>query len=179
MTKKMKPKQAGFSLIEIMVTLVIGAIVVGVGLPQLSNIMKSNRLSTSVNELVFALNITRSEAMKSNSASICVSNNQTSCTPGSWDQGWIVFSDLNSNCVLNAGEMVIKASEPLHSLINVGVSGVGTCFTYGGNGFLMPAGTSASFNLCDDRTGSKAGRTITVITSGRPSTESYGACPTV
>jgi len=173
-------KQSGFSLIEVMVTLVVGLVVVGIGAPKLSNMLKSNQLTTSVNDLVYALYIARSEAMKSGTASICISSDQTNCTTtGSWDQGWIVFSDVNSDCTLNVGEMVIKTTEGLGNLINVGNTGIGTCFTYGGNGFLTPPGTSATFNFCDDRTGTQAGKTITVISSGRPTTTAYGGCPTV
>ncbi len=172
-------KQGGFTLIEALVTMAVGVILVSVAAPQLSNMMKSNRLTSSVNDLVYALTVTRSEAMKSSSASACVSTNLTSCTAGTWNQGWIVFNDINRNCTVDGGEIVIKATEELHSLINVGNTGVGTCITYGGSGFLTPAGTTARFNFCDDRTGPQAGRTITVITSGRPTTTAYGACPTV
>lgn len=172
-------KQGGFTLIEALVTMAVALVLASVALPQLSNMTKSNRLTSSVNDLVYALTITRSEAMKSSSASICVSTNLTSCTVGTWNQGWIVFNDVNGDCTVNGGEIVVKATEALHSLINVGNTGVGTCFTYGGNGFLTPAGTTARFNFCDDRTGPQAGRTITVVTSGRPTTTTYGTCPTV
>ena len=174
-----KNPQSGFTLIEAMVTVAVGAILVAVAAPQLSSVMKSNSMATTVNRFVHSLNIARSEAMKSDRASICVSTNQTSCTGGTWNQGWIVFTDTNGNCTVDADETVVQAADGLKNIFKVGnVQGI-TCVTYSGEGFLFPAGSTATFMFCDDRTGTKVGRVITVIRSGRPATGTYGGCPTV
>ena len=171
--------QSGFTLIEAMITVAVGAIIIAVAAPQLSNVMKSNGMTTTVNEFVHSLNIARSEAMKSDRASICVSTNQASCTAGTWDQGWIVFTDTNGSCTVDSGETVVQAKDGLKSIFKIGnVQGV-TCVTYSGEGFLFPAGSTATFMFCDDRTGASVGRVISVIRSGRPATGTYGGCPTV
>jgi len=179
MHNSMKTKQHGLTLIEVMVTMAVGFILMSVAAPQLGNMMKSNRMTTSVNDLVFALNSTRSEAMKNSSASICVSTDQINCTPGSWHQGWIVFNDINGDCAVNGAEFISKVTEPLDALIKIGNAEGLTCINYGRSGFLAPAGSTATFNFCDDRTGAQAGRTVAVITSGRPTTSAYAACPSV
>ena len=169
--------QCGFTLIEILVTLTVAAILIGVAAPQFSKIMKSNRLTTSVNELVHSLNLTRSEAMKSNRASICVSTNQSSCTGGNWDEGWIVFNDLNGNCSLDGNEHVIYAKDSLNNKFNVNNIQNSPCVTYSGEGFLFPAGSLATFTFCEPDA-DITGKIISVIRSGRPSTGTYPGCPT-
>ncbi len=58
--------QAGFTLIELMITLVVGAILLVVAVPSFLNFQKDNRRITQLNELVSGLNLARSEATKSN-----------------------------------------------------------------------------------------------------------------
>ena len=170
-------KYSGFTIIEILVSLTVAGILIGVAAPQFSKIMKSNRLTTSVNDMVHSLNLTRSEAMKSNRASICISNNQSSCTGGNWNEGWIVFNDLNGNCSLDGSELVIYARDSLKNRFDINTIQNITCITYSGEGFLFPAGSLATFTFCEPDA-DIGGKIISVIRSGRPSTGKYTACPT-
>lgn len=174
----LKKSQTGFTLIEMVVTVAVGAILIGVALPEFSNLSRSNNMTTTVNDLVHALRITRSEALKSSRASICVSSDQATCTGGAWTQGWIVFADFNGDCVVDPGENVIRAREKLPAIFKVGKIGGASCVTFSGEGFITPPGI-ATFQFCDDRTGPNAGRIISVIRSGRPAAGVYGGCPTV
>ena len=170
--------QTGLTLIEVMVTLAVAAILVVVAIPSFTNMTKSNRLTSAVNDVVYSLNLARSEALKSGGASVCVSADQASCTGGDdWTQGWIVFSDLNSNCTIDAGESVIRGvdSVPPSPFKMKNVEG-NTCIKYSNQGFLLPAGAVANFQFCDDREGDKAGRQINIITTGRPTTN-FLPCP--
>ncbi len=92
-------KHTGFTIIELMVTLVIVGIVVGVGVPSLKTMLQINQLIAAPNELHSALHVARSEAIKLNTrVSVCESSNGTSCaTTGDWTKGWIVFIDANGN----------------------------------------------------------------------------------
>ncbi len=92
-------KNSGFTLIELMITVSIVAILLTVGVPSLKTFMQGNQLIASTNELVSAIHVARSEAIKLNSkVSICSSNNGTSCSgSSSWKEGWIVFVDADDN----------------------------------------------------------------------------------
>ncbi len=93
-------KNSGFTLIEIMVTLIIVGILAVVGLPSLSSFTSSGNLVSSSNELVSAIHITRSQAIKLNrKVTICVSSDGANCLLGSnkWQKGWIVFVDANDD----------------------------------------------------------------------------------
>jgi len=54
----------GFTLLELMYTLAVFAIVIGVGVPSFIRIAQSSRVTTQTNELVSALNLARSEAIR-------------------------------------------------------------------------------------------------------------------
>jgi prepilin-type N-terminal cleavage/methylation domain-containing protein len=54
---------SGFTLMELMVTIAIAAILVGTAIPSFTSTITNNRLTTSANELVTALNLARSEAV--------------------------------------------------------------------------------------------------------------------
>lgn len=62
----MKHPASGFTLIELLVTLAVAAILLAIGVPGLRNILLTNRLATTANEVVAALNLARSEAIKRN-----------------------------------------------------------------------------------------------------------------
>jgi len=171
--KQIKPLHAGFTLFELLITVAIATILIGVAVPSFTSMSKSNKMTSTVNELVYSLNITRSEAMKSNRASICVSSDQATCAAtGSWQSGWIVFSDLDGDCTVDAGENLIKAVESIKSPNTIVVAPAARlCVTYAGNGFITPpANAPTTFTFCDGRTGTTVGRTITVIITGRPTT---------
>jgi len=118
-------RKMGFTLIELVATLVVAAIIVAWGLPSFRNLIVSNRLVSQTNELIGALNLARSEAIKRGSTvSVCKSKNGTQCNSSSvctggasgsvgWSDGWIVFlnnatgSGTDARCV-DANEQIIR-----------------------------------------------------------------------
>jgi type IV fimbrial biogenesis protein FimT len=86
----------GFTLIELMVTLSVAAILAVVAVPAMQDFVTRNRLAALNNELMTAINYARSEAIKRGATvSVCKSNTATSCG-GSWSNGWIVFVDAGT-----------------------------------------------------------------------------------
>jgi type IV fimbrial biogenesis protein FimT len=74
-------KYSGFTLTELMITLAIVGILITVGVPSMQNFIQGNRLIAASNELLSALNIARSEAIKLNAqVSLCESNNGSTCS---------------------------------------------------------------------------------------------------
>lgn len=87
--------QKAFTLIELMVTLSILAIVMALAIPSFKSSVANNRSAGAGGELVTALNIARGEAIKRGSyVTICASDNGTSClSAGNWAKGWLIFAD--------------------------------------------------------------------------------------
>jgi type IV fimbrial biogenesis protein FimT len=56
----------GFTIIELMITLVVAAILLAIAIPSFTYLTVSNRLTTTANELVNRLSLARSDAIKRN-----------------------------------------------------------------------------------------------------------------
>ena len=69
--------KCGFSLIELMVTLAVAAVLMAVAAPSFTNITVSNKLTTTANEVVGAINLARTEAIKRNASTQVCSNSAT------------------------------------------------------------------------------------------------------
>lgn len=103
-------KLKGFTLIEIMVTLVVFAIVTVLAVPNFRTFVQSNNITASANNLMGSLSLARSEAVKRNTTvSICASNSQVGCTGVDWDAGWIVFTDTPTDGMVDGDDELLSA----------------------------------------------------------------------
>ncbi len=168
--------QVGFTLLELMVTLSIAAILLTVGVPSFNSLIKDSRLTTANNDLVSAFNIARSEAVKrGNRITVCKSDDQVSCaTSNDWDQGWIVFTDENNSGSYDAAtETLILVHEPLeNSITAVGGGTITNYVSYVMSGKSQQAGgglQSGTILIRDDRAGDY-GRNLSISQTGRPNT---------
>jgi type IV fimbrial biogenesis protein FimT len=88
--------QRGFTLLELMTAVTILGILLAIGVPSFTETIRSNRLSTTANELITALNTARGEASKRGIAvTVCPANNaKTDCSGStSWNTDLLVFTD--------------------------------------------------------------------------------------
>ncbi|MES9817364.1 MAG: GspH/FimT family pseudopilin [Candidatus Thiodiazotropha sp.] len=85
-------KNQGFTLIEMMITIVIAAILLTVGIPSFFNMIERNSVSSTSNELVAALLYARSEAVRQEGNAIF--------TPDA--NGWTVGIDTDLDGVVDA-----------------------------------------------------------------------------
>jgi type IV fimbrial biogenesis protein FimT len=109
--------QRGFTLLELMVTLAVAAILFSVAVPGFQQMVQRNRVITYTNDFIASVNFARSEAIRrSIPVSICASSDGATCA-GNWSQGWIVFAnaDGDSPAVVDAGgtEPVLKVQQAL------------------------------------------------------------------
>lgn len=80
----------GFTLIELMVTLVVVGVIVVIGVPGVKALLENNQVTTHTNQLVSSMHLARSEAVKRNApVTICASSDGKNCE-GEWVDGWIV-----------------------------------------------------------------------------------------
>ena len=111
--KKLSNKQSGFTLIEMIVTVAIAAILASIAIPSFTKMIERNRISTGTNEFLGALIFARSEAVKrSQNVTVCVSNAaQTDCETDStkkveFSNGWLVFVECGvADGTVNTGNI--------------------------------------------------------------------------
>ncbi|MDE1464091.1 GspH/FimT family pseudopilin [Spartinivicinus poritis] len=94
-------KTTGFTLIELMVTIAVLAIIAGIGIPSMSNFIDNNRMNSAKDRLAAAISLARSDAITNNTITfICglKTADASECSDtGEWKFGWMVFSDKNGN----------------------------------------------------------------------------------
>lgn len=162
-------KQRGFTLIELMVTLAVAAILITVGLPSFANFIKRSQITEQRDSLYSSLMLARSEAVnRGHSMSVCVSANQSSCNAigagtVSWAPGWLVFTDPDEDGLVDADETVLKVM----AAIDGGNSlewGDGRRITFDNEGSSNSVGT---FTFCDSSDDVQFARAIIISSSGR------------
>ena len=156
-------KSQGFTIIELMITLALASILLGLAAPSFSDILKDNRLTTQINKLSASLNLARSEAIKrSVTVTVCKSNDNATCG-GNWSNGWIVFEDIDGDGNVDTSDNIIRVNQSLalgNTLVFPGKNRV----TYKADGFAV--GYNSVFKLCDERGFTKS-KGLVVSNSGR------------
>ena len=84
-------RTAGFTLIELMVTVAVIGVLAVVAVPAMTNLVNANRLNGAAGELQAALQLARSEAVRRNvSVTLCPSSDGTNCASTTTWTRWIV-----------------------------------------------------------------------------------------
>jgi type IV fimbrial biogenesis protein FimT len=88
-----RPGVAGFTLIELMVTVAVVGILAMVAVPAMTALVNGNRLAGMTGEMTSALQLARSEAIRRNArVMICGSTDGATCAGGTDWTTWIVSS---------------------------------------------------------------------------------------
>lgn len=153
-------KIAGFTLIELMITLLVLGVVAGMAAPSMLTMMKNNKQTTRINQLAGLVNYARSEAVnQSTVVSACASDNATSCNTDKWEMGGLIFLGDASTVTTPSTANILKVIEPQASGSTLRRSSdrdpqpaafSDRYLRYDGTGRLVP-GDSGNFVLCDDR----------------------------
>jgi len=87
------PSNRGFTLIEMMITITVTAMLLMIAVPSFKNASLSSQLRSAASDFIASSNLARSEAIKRGSpVTLCVSADGSTCAAGGWEQGWIVLS---------------------------------------------------------------------------------------
>lgn len=163
----MATKQTGFTLIELMVTIAVLAILISIAIPNYQNMVLTNRMAAQANQVITALNYARSEAVKRGAtATVCSTSGGTACAGSTdWSTGWMVFADANGDGTVGADEAVLRVWPALNTGNTLNAGGINPGrVTFTATGFAT--GFNTTFRLCDSR-GPTEAREIIINAMGR------------
>jgi type IV fimbrial biogenesis protein FimT len=153
-----RKSENGFTLIEMMATVVIAGILTTIAAPNIHTMTMNNRMTTHVNEFVTTMALARSEAIK-RGVNIDIVAINSSDTTNEWGDGWRI----------DIGGSTISKFPALDSSAKLNSDSDTIAFQYQPSGRIN---TTDTLYLCDNRTG-ETGRKITIATTGRVSTSEY------
>lgn len=148
----------GFTLIELMVTVAVLAIVLSLGVPSFNSLIINNRLTTQANALVASINLARSEAIK-RGVQVRVAEES-----GHWETGWrvTVAGAGKGNRVLLRRQSSFEGKSTLSALRDDNsVKQV----NFSPRGFLV--GSAVTFELCNSGAPANRQKKLIISSSGR------------
>ena len=167
-----KLQQQGFNALELIVAMAIVAIILATAIPSYKHYGWNLRMKTAMDSLQTDLNMARSRAISHNFQTvICPANNASECSGLSqWQDGWIVFTDMNGDRQFQSGERLLKQASATEFL-NINSSRSRSYLRFYSNG--TAPGSNIRIVFCDQRGAEYAGA-IVVSNSGRIRMETNG-----
>lgn len=142
----------GFTLIELMVTLAIVAILAMIALPSFRDTLRRSHVSAASNALLASFNYARAEAItRGQLVTLCASASATSCSSGTaWQGGWMVYSypagAASSNAAYASGNLQLRNTDAQGS---VAIWAAQSSYpSFGMQGQLKPAGSTLRYITC-------------------------------
>ena len=179
----------GFTLIELMMTLSIAAILLTVAVPSYITFTKNSRITAQTNKLVSAISMARGEASKRGTRVVmCRSDEVGEADPDcsgnggtsrDWSNGWLLFA-VGTNRVTplydpSKDDVLIGQFESESNVFIKTASANDKNLEFNPDGTTNESGSTAKFAICDDR-GTSKGKLIQVSPVGRPTSADADTC---
>ena len=176
MTKYLQLKSnIGFTLVELMVTIAITAIIAAIAAPSFSDLIKNNTVAAQGDELYAQIMLARSEAIKrSKTIVICTSRSGTACdettstTSKSWSGNLLAFAKPNSGFDVTSASGLTDNDYLFMNTLNDALSftfSKGRTLEITSNG---TASNSGNFIICDSQNDVSSAVKLELIGTGRP-----------
>ncbi len=173
-------KNTGFTMIELMLVIAIAAVLMSIAIPAFKTATRNSCMTTSVNLLVTAVQLARSEAVKRRQDVRLKAGAPGEPAGGSanqWGGGWHVWFDANDNDSWDPNEELRVFTPTCELEMNATIANLEE-FIYNPRGFVNISG--GEVNVCKyeaDGTGEQhRGRQLSVKRTGRPTVSDFN-CP--
>jgi type IV fimbrial biogenesis protein FimT len=160
-----KSEARGFSLYELMLTITLVALLLGLAIPSFGSIVANHRLKVEVNALFHAVHLARKGSIvRRRVITICPSHNGSDCQAGlDWSAGWIMFvnTDRDSPAVRDPDEPILQ-----HHPVDQNARIMSNRNSYTLRSTELRA-TNGTLVFCDRR-GRTTARALVISYTGRP-----------
>ncbi|MEJ2692644.1 MAG: GspH/FimT family pseudopilin [Candidatus Thiodiazotropha sp.] len=146
----LRPRLRGLTLLEVLTTLVLFALILGIGVPAFNGLGARSRQTAEINNFVRHLQLARSSAVKTGRDHVlCPSSDMKLCREDTdWEQGYILFEDSNNNGLRDARESLVQISRPASEIgIDMRSTQGRKHVTYRADG--RSAGSNLTLTFCD------------------------------
>ncbi|MGB5333027.1 MAG: GspH/FimT family pseudopilin [Woeseiaceae bacterium] len=152
--------QGGFTLYELMVTVAIVGVVLAFGVPNMRQFNQNAKMTGTANDLHAAFHLARSEATRAKTnITLCASSDSTTANPtctGTWDQGYIVFVDLDGDIAVDGDDSILRAQPAIADGVILVAENDSDYFSFAANGLGRgvvngDAKVLSRIVMCDDR----------------------------
>jgi len=179
-------RQRGFTLIELMMTLLIAGIVLTIGVPNFRDLVQRNRVTTEVNRFISHVQFARAESIRRGSTvSLCQSGTLDRCASddngapsGVYEKGWLVYADRSGpgDNFDSAEDVLLRVGDAAPGDVTVRAdSGAPRWLSFGLRGEL--SGVRAQLAFCHNGVSTEdvPGRLVTVHATGRTTLDAIAA----
>lgn len=173
--------ERGFTLVELMITITIAAVLMMIAVPSFKSLTLSNKLTTAANDMVNAISVAKMEAIKRNASTQLCSNSASANSN----------SDLGNACGTEVGAVwAMSGSDPSQIMGRpaglaepIRLNGNAAALRFSAQGLAQKVGVAGPYDgvvvdICTSQTSKKNHRVIT-MTAGAilTTTTTSGACP--
>ena len=174
--------QHGFNLLELMAAVAVLGILLALGVPSFTQMIRNNRVVANTNELVVALSAARSEAVtRGLPTAVCARTGPTTdvCRTGTannWNSGWLVFVDPAGTAgVIDAGDEILQRFDAASPGVSV-LTNNRPVVRFAATGLPPSGATDTTFTIKHTVCEGANQRTVKISATGRLHTNK-GACP--
>jgi type IV fimbrial biogenesis protein FimT len=168
---------SGFTLVEMLISVAVVAILLTIGIPSFRYVTNSNRIAAEINGLLGDMQFARAEAIKEGQpVTVCVSTNGTSCVnTNNWQNGWIVFSDVNGNAAVDAAtDVVLRVQRTFTSSDTFVATNNVVAVTFNREGYANGIANGTLIKLHDSTNTTNWIRCLSINLSGMMLSQTYG-----
>ncbi|MCZ8251911.1 MAG: GspH/FimT family pseudopilin [Hylemonella sp.] len=174
-------RNGGYTLVELLIGIGIGAGALTLAAPAVNDLMNSARVQAGAQALSNSLALARSEAVKRNGRVVmCKSLQGLRCErSGGWEQGWIIFQDVNNNAHPDEGEGILHREAGMATALsmhgNTPVSHYVSYTPYGRTRQVSGAFQAGTFTVCGNTGSGVKARQVVINSVGRARVAQAGA----
>jgi type IV fimbrial biogenesis protein FimT len=174
--------QRGFNLLELMAAVAVLGVLLAVGVPSFTQMLRNNNVVANTNELVVALSTARSEAVRRGlPVAVCARSGPTSdaCRTGTannWGDGWLVFTDAAATVgEVSAGDQILQRFDQVSDNVTL-LTNNRPFVRFGASGLPPSGAVDTTFTIKHSACVGDNQRTVKITATGRLHTNK-GPCP--